>query len=150
MSRSRSGFSPSVVRKSVQRERMLPVMCFTMIGNRVGFVVDRGEKLLVAVPAPSRARQALVITENREGVLNVGGCEFKRHGDSVFERWASILRFAIAHNCMPRSWLIAVNMYFDLPAFRLPGAEHPRRIEAPRQAGRREQSRSRRRRRESA
>src|SRR5260221_171683 len=30
LSRLRSGFSPSVVRKSFQRERMLPAMCFTM------------------------------------------------------------------------------------------------------------------------
>ena len=31
VSRLRSGFSPSVTRKSVQRERMLPAMCFTMM-----------------------------------------------------------------------------------------------------------------------
>src|ERR1035441_593507 len=31
VSRWRSGFSPSVVRKPVQRERMLPVMCLTMM-----------------------------------------------------------------------------------------------------------------------
>ena len=30
VSRLRSGFSPSLVRKSVQRDRMLPAMCFTI------------------------------------------------------------------------------------------------------------------------
>jgi len=36
-SRLRSGFSPSEVRKSVQRERMLPAMCFTMTAMEFDF-----------------------------------------------------------------------------------------------------------------
>jgi len=39
-SRLRSGFSPSLVRKSVQRERMFPAMCFTMTAIEFGFGVE--------------------------------------------------------------------------------------------------------------
>ena len=46
-SRLRSGFSPSVVRKSVKRERMLPAICLTMMCDRIRFGIERYEQLFV-------------------------------------------------------------------------------------------------------
>ena len=47
VSRLRSGFSPSLERKSVQRERMFPAMCFTMTAIEFDFGIQHGEEALV-------------------------------------------------------------------------------------------------------
>ena len=52
-SRSRSGFSPSVVRKSVQRDCMLPARCFITIAMLFDSAIHRAEE--VGVRRPARA-----------------------------------------------------------------------------------------------
>src|SRR5207245_4740384 len=52
VSRRRAGFSPSVVRQSVQRERILPAMCWTSTAT----LFDSGSRLFVSSASSRRVR----------------------------------------------------------------------------------------------
>ena len=72
-SRLRSGFSPSVVRKSVKRERMLPARCFTMMATLLDSGLGLGKKLLVAELRHGVVGQALVAAQATERFVNIEG-----------------------------------------------------------------------------
>src|SRR5438045_9623182 len=63
LSRSRSGFSPSDVKKSVQRDRILPAMCFTNDPDGIRFFIQDGEELFVGNLLHRAFRKLLVIPE---------------------------------------------------------------------------------------
>ena len=86
LSRLRFGFSPSVVRKSVQRERMLPAMCFTMIAIELASGSSDGEELLIGDLLHGALGKLLVVAEEGQRVADVGCGEFKRHGEILSGR----------------------------------------------------------------
>ena len=71
VSRLRSGFSPSVVRKFRQRERILPDHVFHDDGDGVRFRIERGEQSLVGALLHGALGQFFVIAEEADGILQV-------------------------------------------------------------------------------
>ena len=70
-SRKRSGFSPSVVRKSVKRERMFPARCLTRMRYRVGFGIEGYEEIFVAQLRHRAFAEALVAAHLAAGFVEV-------------------------------------------------------------------------------
>ena len=59
-SRLRSGFSPSLVRKSVKRERMLPARCLTRMAIEFDSGIKRYKQLFIFELSDSALSQAFV------------------------------------------------------------------------------------------
>ena len=85
LSRLRFGFSPSVVRKSVQRERMLPAMCFTMIAIELASLSRTAKSCSSVTCSIARSAELFVVSEDGERVLDIRRGELERHADSVAE-----------------------------------------------------------------
>ena len=78
-SRNRSGFSPSVVRKSVQREREVSADVLDDYGEGIGFGIDRAEKLLVGDLVEGLFGHLFIALESLECI---GRCNFEVSGRS--------------------------------------------------------------------
>ena len=67
------GFSPSLVRKSVKRERMFPARCFTRMATEFDFRIEGDKKLFIFKLGTSRLRPALVAAQLAARFVEVVG-----------------------------------------------------------------------------